>query len=160
MATPFPFTSGQILTAAQMNSIGEAWIAYTPSWVSGGVAPAIGNGSLTGQYTQVNKMVFGRMFLVAGSTTVFGTGSYNFGLPVAAKIQSNFAAILSEGYLYDSNVGNAYKASATYIAGSGTTFRPQVYSNASQAFQVISSTTPVTLAINDEISISFCYEAA
>jgi hypothetical protein len=100
------------------------------------------------------------MFLVVGSTTTLGTGSYNFGFPVTAKIQSNFGIISSEGYFYDSNVGNAYKMSATYISGGGTTFRPQVYSNASQAFQVISSTTPVTLATSDEISIAFIYEAA
>ena len=160
MANPFPFTAGQVLTAAQMNSIGEAWIAYTPSWTSGGTQPVLGNGSITGFYTQVNKIVIARMFLVAGSTTTFGTGSYSFSFPVAAKAVANFGTILSEGLLYDSNIGNGYKMSVNYISGSGTTFRPQVYSNASQAYQVLSSTLPITLAVNDEVSLSFAYEAA
>ena len=55
MANPFPFSVGAVLTAAQMNSIGEAWTSYTPT-IRQGV-----NVTKTIQecrYTQVNKLVF------------------------------------------------------------------------------------------------------
>ena len=58
MANPFPFSVGAVLTAAQMNSIGEAGIAYTPTWTGTGGTPTLGNGTLSGVYQQVNKLVF------------------------------------------------------------------------------------------------------
>lgn len=75
MATPFPFTAGNVLTAAQLNSIG-AYTAYTPTF--GGFT--LGNGTINTRYTQVNKMVhyYGRVTL--GSTSVM-TGPLDVGVP-------------------------------------------------------------------------------
>ena len=57
MANPFPFTAGQVLTAAQMNGIGEATIAYTPTISNG----TLGNGTMSAYYSRVNKLVFGNL---------------------------------------------------------------------------------------------------
>jgi hypothetical protein len=161
MANPFPFTSGQVLTAAQMNSIGEAWTSFTPVWTSTGTQPAIGNGTLVGKFCRINKLVIGSIALISGSTTNFGTGSYLFNFPVtAASPIFAFGIMLSEGVYYDSNVGAGYKLSASFNAGSTANFRIQVYTNASQTYQLLGATSPVTFVSPDEIIINFCYEAA
>lgn len=64
----------------------EAPTAYTPTWNASGVAPAIGNGTLTGSYVKWGRLVFFTMEMVAGTTTTFGTGTYEFGLPVASAL--------------------------------------------------------------------------
>jgi hypothetical protein len=82
MATPFPFTTGQVLTAAQLNSIG-AYTAYTPTFAGF----TVGNGTVNTRYTQVNKLVhfYGRVAL--GSTSAF-TGPLDISVPIAINAAS------------------------------------------------------------------------
>lgn len=73
MANPFPFASGQVLTATDMNSIG-AWTAFTPSWNN----LTVGNGIQSFYYSLTNDTinVLGR--ITFGSTTsVSGAISMN-----------------------------------------------------------------------------------
>lgn len=60
---------------------GGAWTAYVPAWGATGAAPAIGNGVLLGSYQQVGKTVDVHIKLAPGTTTSYGTGSWNFTLP-------------------------------------------------------------------------------
>lgn len=78
MATPFPFTSGQVLTAAQMNSIGEAGITYTPtiSALGGTVTTA----SATAKYVRVNKLFF-VSFTITCTTAGTAINGFNFSMP-------------------------------------------------------------------------------
>lgn len=78
------YAAGDVLTAAAMNSIGEAWTSFTSTWTAATTNPAIGNGTITAAYCQINKMVFARYRIVPGSTTTFGSGIYYFSLPVTA----------------------------------------------------------------------------
>lgn len=71
-------------TSAFTTATYTAATTYTPTWTSSGTAVALGNGTLTGHYLKIGKLVFYSISLVAGSTTTFGTGTYNFALPVAA----------------------------------------------------------------------------
>jgi len=82
MATPFPFSSGNVLTAAQLNSIG-AYTAYTPTFAGF----TVGNGTVNTRYTQVNKLVhfYGRVAL--GSTSAF-TGPLDITVPIAINAAS------------------------------------------------------------------------
>jgi|DEB0MinimDraft_10_1074344.scaffolds.fasta_scaffold39374_2 hypothetical protein len=64
MASPFPFTSGQVLTAAQLNSISEA-TAFTPSWTN--FTP--GNATESWYYIRVNDFIFVYGQTVLGSTS-------------------------------------------------------------------------------------------
>jgi hypothetical protein len=120
MATPFPFTSGQILTAAQMNSIGEL-LSFTPTWTCSGTAPAIGNGSLTGSYWRVQNLIYFIITLTAGSTTTFGTGTFRFNLPLAtSSIQRNlgfYAQSLDSGVAWYTNgyAEGASSSSSTFV---------------------------------------------
>lgn len=59
--------------------------AFNPSWTAAGSAPAIGNGTLSGSYVQIGKMVFATIYLFFGSTTTSGSGAWFFGLPMNAR---------------------------------------------------------------------------
>lgn len=61
---------------------GGAWAAYTPVWASSGTQPAVGNGSISGKYAQVGKIVHYWISQTMGSTTTYGTGNYTWSLPV------------------------------------------------------------------------------
>lgn len=152
MANPFPFVSGAVLTAAQLNGIGETATSYTPTLTN----LTLGNGTLNAKYVRINKFIFGQISLVFGSTTIMGS-SPSFSLPVTG------ATIISQTgpqvYLLDSGV-------AFYIAGaniSTTAITPYAvnvagtYPTNSANF---SSTVPFTWATNDSINITFQYEAA
>jgi len=65
VANPFPFSSGDVLTAADLNSIGER-VAFTPSWTN--FTP--GNATETWFYVRVNSLL-----LVSGSTALGSTSS-------------------------------------------------------------------------------------
>lgn len=76
MASPFPFTAGQVLTAAQLNSIGE-WTSFTPSWNN----VTIGNATESWYYAVVNDIVFVEGQTVLGSTSTI-TGNVTVDVPV------------------------------------------------------------------------------
>ena len=74
------FSSGDVLTAADMNAIGT-WTAYTPTVYN----MVIGNGTVDFKYAQINKVVHLRGVFTMGSTSTFGTtGSPFFSLPIAS----------------------------------------------------------------------------
>jgi len=66
MASPFPFTSGQVLTAAQLNGIAE-WTTFTPTFTNVTLGAS---GTAAGRYAQINDLVF-----YAASFDLAGTGS-------------------------------------------------------------------------------------
>jgi len=159
MANPFPFVAGDVLTAAELNGIGEEFTSFTPTWTATTTNPVLGNGTLTGQYTQVNKLVYARYALIPGSTTTFGTGDYRFSFPVLATVISNFGAILSSATFFDSNVSQMYNLVATSVSGESTVFRLLAFLNSTQDLRVLGPTAPVTVAVNDQIFFSILYEA-
>jgi len=66
----------------------RAWTAYTPTW-GASTAPVLGNGSLSGRYTQIGKTVNFLIVLIMGSTTTYGSSIYTLTLPVAAASSTN-----------------------------------------------------------------------
>ena len=160
MANPFPFVAGNTLLASQLNGIGEAGTAFTPTWSSSGTQPVLGNGTITGRFVRINKLIYVIMQLTIGSTTTVGTGNYFFSFPATAASVSSFGTMASTGLFYDNSTGNGYNMVATFNSGSTSTFRAGVYSNASQLFTLFSATAPVVPATNDDIFFSYVYEAA
>jgi hypothetical protein len=59
----------------------KAWTAYVPAWTSSGTPPAIGNGTAEGRYLIVGKIGIATGRLAFGSTTTFGTGTYDISVP-------------------------------------------------------------------------------
>lgn len=60
-----------------------AWTAYTPVWSATTTAPTLGNGTKSGAYKQIGKTVYFRININCGTTTNFGVGILQFGLPVS-----------------------------------------------------------------------------
>jgi hypothetical protein len=138
-----------------------AWTSYTPAWTSSGTAPALGNGTLTGAYSQWGKVVNFRFDLTLGSTSTMGTGSYRFSLPVAAKSLSTSHGILLSGYLENAGVAPYGAVGARMTSGSTTTIEILHWSNVGNGqVNVVGQTLPFTWGDADFIRVYGTYEAA
>jgi hypothetical protein len=65
-----------------------AWTTYTPIWTADTSNPALGDGVLTGRYKTIGKSVFFNIQVTTGTTTTYGSGDWQFGLPANA-VDSN-----------------------------------------------------------------------
>lgn len=140
-----------------------AWTTFTPTWTCATTAPAIGNGTLTGRYIKVGRLVICHYKFVAGSTTTFGTGNWMFSLPfdnattnyptnhhaVGTAYLEDLATSGYDGFLrivstYQNKIWiNCFNATGTYYGDSGCT-----------------NTVPFTWASGDYIMMEFMYEAS
>jgi len=154
MATPFPFVSGQVLTAAQMNSMNEA-VSFTPSISS----LTIGNGTRTGTYFIQNKVLYFEVTVTFGSTTTIGANP-DLTLPFAVVGFTQFNPILNTTCFFD-NSATAF-VFANLILISSTTIRlvSQTASGTYVAIQDVGATFPFTWATNDRIIVRGQYQVA
>lgn len=158
---PFDALDLTLLTgeAVEFYYSGSEWIevsrnrgapaTYTPVWVSSGTQPSLGNGSLTGNYVQVGKLVQGLITLAAGSTTTFGTGAYTFSIPLVAIGPGLTPVGIATGI--DAGIAS-YGGTAELI--SSTTIQLATQASPQAAF---SGTVPWMMGSGDEIVINFCY---
>lgn len=105
--------AGEFVRAADV--IPDNWTSYTPDWTAVTTPPALGNGSLTGQYIQVGSLVWVTISLVAGSTTTFGSGQYRFSLPVTPEVDQ-----IIPGNIIDTSSGARWAMTARIILASTT----------------------------------------
>jgi hypothetical protein len=135
---------------------GSNWISagyttsYTPVWTTTGTAPALGNGSLTGRFYRFEKLVHFVMKFAAGSTTTFGTGSFQFSTPTSISAVNNFgfpAVLLDQGTAF-----------YTRAQGLGyTTSLADKFIIIDSAGTAITATSPFTWANGDEIVVQGTY---
>lgn len=136
-----------------LQALTDPWTSYAPAWTATGTAPAIGNGTLTGQYVQTGKMVTCRGCLTFGSTTTPGTNTWIITLPVAA-VDANQVGI---AMFFDQSTN------ATRIAGAAvlnTTSNMVFYAGNGG---VVTNTTPfggASWATSDRLIWQITYEAA
>lgn len=149
--------AGQVLQAASTSAVqwGPTYTTYVPAWAAAGVAPALGNGTLTGRYVQIGKYVHGYLTLTAGTTTTFGTGNYNFTLPVAAGASNPVFALIGTAYAVDTGVAS-YAGMPRLLGGLTAVEVVTLASPAANWTQI----APFTFANGDQIIIYFAYEAA
>lgn len=154
---------GSAAQASQMSTViqallvpGSATNAYTPVWTATTTNPTVGNGSLTGNYWQVGKLVLGSWRLVLGSTTSIGTGTYSFSLPVASAVRYGTEDALGVG-MYR-HQGTATRYHQTMYWSNATTIIP-LYMTASATLVALSSAAPVAPASTDIITGQFMYES-
>jgi len=155
MANPFPFVANTVLTAAQLNGIGEA-TTWTPTYTNF----SLGNGTITARYVRANKLIFAYFAITCGTTSAFTGTQMQISLPITATTPPNLS-ILGGVNIFDSSSGIQYLgaiqsvSSATSVAvqllGTASTYGTIGYTNA---------TTPITLATGDLIVGNFVYEAA
>lgn len=131
-----------------------AWASYTPAWTSSGTAPALGNGTLTGRYIQVGKVVVVNIYLLFGSTTTPGTGVWFFSLPVTADnaVVAHGSAILGDSGV-SSYMGVARQETTT-------TFSIPVYAGAAGGSVSNASVgVPFTWGVADFLQATLPYQA-
>ena len=146
------FSSGDVLTAADLNGIG-VWQDFTPTLTG----LTIGNGTVTARYCQINKFVAWQVEIVCGSTTTVGDCRITY--PVTAsdvRLSGNGGQVFFEDNTGADFVGNLYRYNTQevriYIMDTATYSYPRVVP--------ISSTIPFSWTTDDRIIIQDFYEAA
>lgn len=140
-------TSGQVLTAATLNTIGAAWVDYTPTLVQG---VTVSKTTVVARYCQFQKTVIVNIMLNPTSTGTAGS-AVQVGLPIAARANNN--QIVGSGFIYDNSPQFNYNVSA-YL-GSTTTFNA-LYQGGSPW-----GTSPnLAITTGDQIQFMITYEVA
>lgn len=154
--TPKTWASGDVLTAADMNTYVRdnlnwwlaAWTSYTPTLTN----ITLGNGTVAGAYRQVGTVVTFRAQFTFGSTSSVSSQG-RLSLPVTASAQFQmvdaWAVHGSSFYQLWGEITNAGTLDRILRNGGGTT-----------ADTLISGTNPFTWATNDILVVTGTYEAA
>jgi hypothetical protein len=133
-----------------------AWQDYTVAWTSGGTAPSIGNGTLTGRYVILGDTGHFSIKLTGGSTTNWGTGNYLWSLPVTAAAAADHVGTVFVG---DSSAGSgAYSTGIAFLSTGGTTVGG--YVGPKNGASSLSNLNPQTFATGDRIWLTGTYELA
>jgi len=139
-----------VLPASTLNTIGAASETFTPIIIgSGGGAVTIGDGTFTGNFFRLQRLIVVTYFLQWGSTTTTTTsGLWLFSVPTfAGAVRGNGA-----GRILDA--GNTYHR-VTALAGSNS-----MILQATDTGSEVQSTVPMTWANGDTLSVTFIYETS
>jgi hypothetical protein len=142
-------TSGATLSANTLNTIGATSESFTPTIVgAGGGSITIGNGTLTGNYFRIQKMVVVTYLLTIGSTTTNTTsGLWLFSVPIGNAVRGNAA-------------GRILDAGTTYYRVTGLAASNKMILQATDTGNEVKSDTPMTWANGDTLSVTFIYETS
>ena len=143
------FSSGDVLTAADLNAIGT-WTAFTPSWNN----LTVGNGTQDFAYCLINNVMLLNGSLTLGTTSVMGSNP-SFNLPASKTVQRPaIAGVVAR----DSGVATRLFY-AVPSAGS-TTIAFNYWTPAGTVINAsgVSATSPWTWANGDYIRISIVME--
>jgi len=154
MATPFPFTASTVLTAAQLNAIGES-VAFTPAFSS----ITIGNGTRSGTYVQVNKTVYFQAKVTFGSTTTLAANT-DLTLPVAASGVTTLDSINFTGIFFDSSASVFNLMYAIMIGTTAVRLLAITTTGTYAGAADTSATIPFTWATSDTITVAGNYQVA
>jgi len=112
-------TNGSVITDSSANALNNydlVKVAYTPTLTATGTAFSLGNGTLSGDYSEdVTGLITLTINGAMGSTTTFGTGSYSWSLPKNAG-----ASRLRVGTAYCNAGGASFYVGAAVVSSSGT----------------------------------------
>jgi len=126
----------------------DAWRqAYTPAITSGGTAPSLGNGTITGSFSRSGSTTSIVGELTIGSTTSLGTGILSISLPAAMKNDINFAG----GTVYMNIGGSVYEGFLQIPVGSSVANLLRDTSGS------VTATSPGTFGTGDFIRWSATY---
>ncbi|MFE7232565.1 hypothetical protein ACFVAF_18265 [Streptomyces sp. NPDC057596] len=158
---PRTWVVGEVVSAAimnqeirdQFNSMFDAWTTYTPTWTAT-TNPGLGNGIMTGRYLKVGRKCVVVVRLEMGSTTTYGSGGYNFGLPFAAAGGADY---LGTARLVSAAAWNGQ----TVLSGGNSAFNctfPAATADSRSA--TMSGTIPSTLAAGHILRAQIEYQTA
>jgi hypothetical protein len=132
---------------------------WTPTWaVESGAAPSIGNGTLTGRYTKIGRVVTVELGLVGGSTTTFGGGNWRFNYPITpASIVTGGKVFTAPAYCEDAGTGWTVGTGV----GRGTTYWDiDMQPTGTVGVNRVTFNDPFTWTTGDNLAITFTYTAA
>lgn len=152
MASPFPFTSGQVLTAAQLNGIAEL-TDYSGSITFNGFT--LGNGTVVTSYARVQDLVAYSGRVTLGSTSSM-TGPLDVSLPLSAASLTNGQA----GVAYCDNPFRRVAACAVFGNVNNMRIFAENYASTYSAVTDVSSTVPFTWASTHTFGWNLIYLAA
>lgn len=127
---------------------------YTPVWSSTGTQPVLGNGTIYGEYVQRNSSIDIYIELTMGSTTTYGTGTYQFSLPVA----SNGRFYKLTGLSHDSSIASSWEdVTGVIIGAAATVVELRALTTVGASLAAVSSTVPITWAVSDKLIVTGSY---
>ena len=130
-----------------------AWTPYAPDWTSSGTDPAIGNGTISASYRRIGTLGFYRGVIKMGTTTTYGTGSWEVSLPDGWSASN---ALGSSGY--QSGFAECYQATTVgagcYVAPGGTILN--LWYGATRA--AVTGTAPAGWAANQFVTWNITLE--
>lgn len=133
----------------ELTAIATAWTSFTPVFTAAGGSPAVGNGTISGEYRRVGKTVNYRGAFVFGSTSNAGTGEWYMSTPHTAN-SPDF--VTGSAFAHDS--GTAYYAGICAMRSAAT--KLNFVTSATQ----IGATTPFTWANGDRLIWNVTYTVA
>lgn len=137
---------------------GAVYQDYTPTWTSSGTAPAIGDAVVAARYARVGQLVHCYGAITFGASSTFGTGTYQFALPVAPH-PTGFASSIAPLGL--SSLFDAGGATGLGFLGFAGAQKMQILYAATYlgTLTAVGQTSPWTWAQNDVIGWNLAYEA-
>lgn len=144
------FTNGDVVDAADLNTIAGAWNSFTVT-LSG---ITLGNGTAVGFWKKIGRAVHYRVEITLGSTSSV-TGAITIDLPATAAATSQHHS----GYFYDLSATTSY---AMGVVFSTTQIFPRAL-NSAGTYATLSGTTstiPFTWATGDLVRVAGSYESA
>lgn len=160
---PRTWVVGEVVTGAlmnqeirdQFNSMFAAWSSYTPTWTGATTNPVINNGSIVGRYIKIGRTVTAEVILTMGSSTTYGSGSQEIGVPFTAA--SAIVSYLGTARFTGAStwLGQTYlilgssSMQVTFPAGSGVTTGASM-----------SPTVPETQSNGDILRAAITYQSA
>jgi hypothetical protein len=134
--------------AATSRNLLDSWrLSYTPVLTSGGTAPSLGDGTITGSFSRSGSTTSIVGELVVGSTTTLGTGILSVSLPHAMKNDIDFAG----GTVYMNIGGTVYQGFLQIPIGSSVANLLRDTSGS------VTATSPDTFTTGDFIRWSVTY---
>ncbi|MFJ6935682.1 hypothetical protein [Streptomyces sp. NPDC101132] len=154
------WAAGSHVTAEKLDAISGIWTEYSPTWTGSVSTPAIGNGTLEGEYALVGGICFVRVSVEMGSTTTYGSGQYKFSLPfTVATLGTTKMGYIGSAYCTDAGV--AYYAGITRAIG-GESFMIAISGTTSTGSTPAewNPVRPFTFASGDAINLFLAYKPA
>lgn len=125
-------------------------VAYTPAWTGTGSNPSCGDCTLRGEFSRAGDKITAIIDLIVGSTTTFGSGTWEFSLPTAALMLSGTVQI---GTAFLTDAGTTTAAAVPVLLNGESKVDLRVVGG----LGVVNPTTPWTWATGDSIRIHMEY---
>ena len=161
------YAPGNILTAAQMNAIGNnldavggAWTSYTPALTNLTLGTG---GTVNGYYVQAGKFVWVDIVAVLGSSGFSVSNNPDFGLPNSTTFASHYTTNVStvgSALAVDQVALTRYQGYARVQSSSSVAVAVANVSGTYATTSGVNSTVPFTWGAADEFHLHFWYESA